>query len=309
MAVLNPPRVIPGLGRSIVNFLADSRREWDEDSLVEAFNPGVNESEGAADAVRNTLSAFRAIGIVEAGPQGTTRPADSVVADGTPHSRASFRRVMLKHVFDSERDGDPWALAEGDAITSGARDLTRALTWFLAQDALGEPLRWTDTSSNVERIQAAQFATNDHSRWPLVNDTRWNAFSRWAVALGLAVPSVSRTATGLVPLPTIAIADAVRTVPSGRTPIADFLGALARQLPAISDGTLRRGLVAQLGGNDPDPGVQAHAVDSSVAQSLRILASRGVLVFESLADANGVLLSGTDQSRTTHVTVNLGKKR
>lgn len=309
MAVLNPPRVIPGLGRSIVNFLAENRKEWDEASLVDAFNPGVNDSDGAADGVRNTLSAFRAIGILELGPGGTTQVAASVAAQGPAFGRATFRNLMLKHVFDLERDGDPWAVREGDASTSGARDLSRALAWFLAQDALGEPLRWTATGGNVERLQAAQFATNQNNQWALVNDTRWNAFSRWAVALGLAVPSVARSAPGLVPLPTVAVADAVTELPVGRTTIFDFLAALGQRVPAISGGALRRGLVTRLGGNDPDPGIQAHAIDSSVAQVLRLLASRGVLVFESLADADGILLSSSDQARTTHVTLKGGKKR
>lgn len=307
MAALNPPRVIPGLGRSIVNFLLENRKEWDDAALVDVFKPqGVNDAEGAADGVKNTLSAFRAIGILELAPGGLSTVARSVAKHGKAYGRAEFRSLMLKQVLDLDRDGDPWAVSEGDAYTRGARDLSRALSWFLAQDALGEPLRWAD---NVERLQASQFATTENGKWALINDTRWNAFSRWAPALGLAVPAVVRStgAPGLVPLPTVAIADVVATLPGGRIPIFDFLSTLAQRIPVLPDGVIRRGLVNRLGG-DPDPGVLAHAIDSSLSQVLRLLESRGVFVFETLADADGVQLSVSDQARTTHVTLNGSKK-
>ncbi|MGY2129385.1 protein DpdG [Blastococcus sp. SYSU DS0617] len=306
MAVLNPPRVIPGLGRSIVNFLIENRNSWDEAGLVDTFKPaGVNEDGGAADGVRNTISAFRAIGILESGAGGSTTVASSVTTSGRAFDRSGFRQLMLKHVFDLDRDGDPWSIAEGEAKTGGARDLSRALSWFLAQDALGEPLRWAD---NVERLQADQFATNQNDQWALINDTRWNPFARWAPALGLAVPSVVRSKAGLVPLPTLAITDALEEWADARMPIRQFLTVLARKLPVLPGGVIRNGLVARLGA-DPDPGIQAHAVDSSVAQALRILEARGRLGFESLADADGVPLSTSDQARTTHVILKGGKKR
>lgn len=305
MAVLNPPRVIPGIGRSIVNFLIENRSTWDDAGLVEAFKPpGVND-EGTGDGVRNTLSAFRAIGIIESGPEGSTVVASSVAATGRAFDRAEFRRLMLRHVFDLARDGDPWAIAEDDAVTRGARDLTRALSWFLAQDAQAEPLSWT---GNVQQLQSSQFATSERDRWAIINDTRWNAFSRWALALGLAAPSLVRSKPGLVPLPTIAVADALVEMPAARVPIFEFLDALAQKLPVLPGGWIRNGLVARLG-SDPDPGIQAHAVDSSLAQVLRILEARGRLRYESLADAEGVQLSTRDQARTTHVTLKGGKKR
>lgn len=306
MAVLNPPRVIPGLGRSIVNFLIENRSTWDDASLVEAFKPaGVNDDGNSADGVRNTLSAFRAIGIIENGSEGSTVVASSVAAVGRSFDRTEFRRVMLRHVFDLDRDGDPWSVPSGEGLTSGARDLSRALSWFLAQDALGEPLSW---ANNVEQLQNTQFATSENDRWALVNDTRWSAFSRWAPALGLATPSVVRSKPGLTPLPTLAVVDAVDELQEGRLAVFEFLDLLSDRLPVLPGGVIRDGLATRLG-SDPDPGLQAHAVDSSLAQVLRILEARGKLRFESLADAEGVQLSPLDQARTTHVTLKGSKKR
>lgn len=306
MAVLNPPRVLPGLGRAIINFLIESRSNWDEAGLVDAFKPlGVNESGAAADGVRNTVSAFRAIGMLESSTRGNISVANSVAVPGSRFGRDEFRRRMLSHVLDLSRDGDPWAVGDGDASTSGARDLTRALGWFLAQDALGTPLNWND---NVQKMQADQFGTGQNAQWPIANDTRWNAFARWAPALGLAVPSLVRATSGLVPLPTVAIADAVAEMPAGQMQVQDFLDALARKIPVLSRGVIRNGLVARLN-VDPDPGVQGNALDTSVAQVLRILESRGRLTLDNLADAGGVFLSRSSSSRTTHITLKGGKKR
>jgi hypothetical protein len=306
VAVLNPPRVLPGLGRSIVNFLIETRSSWDEPKLLESFKPsGMNEDATAADGVKNTLSAFRAVGILQNDSHGNITITRSVKEHGQVFSRTAFRRLMLAHVLDLGRDGDPWSVDEGDATTRGARDLTRALSWFLAQDALGPPLSWTD---NMQKLQSAQFRTNDNLQWAITNDTRWNAFSRWAPALGLASPSMARTKPGLVPLATVAVADAVDGIPAARMPINEFLGILARKLPILPGGVIRNGLVNRLG-SDPDPGIRSNAVDTSVAQVLRLLESRGRLEFENLADADGVQLSRSDQARVTHVTLKGGEQK
>lgn len=305
MAVLNPPRVFPGLGRAIVNFLLENRSTWDENRLVDAFKPqGVNEDVSAPEAVRNTVSALRAIGILMNDSQGNITIADSISAQGLQLNRPAFRRLLLRHVLDLSRDGDPWSVADGEASSFGARDLTRALSWFLAQDALGSPLRWADT---IQNLQFAQFGTNDHSQWAIVNVWRCGPFERWTEALGLGVPSVVRAKGGLVPLPTIAIADAVAEMPVTRMTIQEFLGALSLKLPVLHGGTVRSGLVARLG-LDPDPGVQGSAVDTSIAQALRSLEGRGQLEFESLADADGVYLSRSIEKRTTHVILKNGMK-
>ena len=306
MAVLNPPRVLPGLGRAIINFLIESRSSWDEAGLVDAFKPvGVNESGGAADGVKNTISAFRAIGMLNNSPQGTIAAAGSVTVHGSMFGRDEFRRLTLNHVLNLDRDGDPWAVGDDEASTSGARDLARALSWFLAQDALGTPLTWND---NIQQMQAEQFGTGENLHWPIANDTRWNAFARWAPSLGLAVPSVVRGTSGLVPLPTLAIADAVAEMPDGHMQIEDFLNVLARKLPVLWRGVIRNGLASRLA-VDPDPGVQGGAMDTSIAQVLGILETRGRLSLETLADAGGLFLSPSSHRRTTHVTLKGGKKR
>lgn len=304
MAVLNPPRSLPGLGRSIINFLIDARGEWTEESLLELFKPtGLNDGASAHDGLRNTVSAFRAIGMLTSGSGGLT-VTDSVTALGSKFSAAKFRRVMQTHAFNLERDGDPWQSKADEAHTSGGRDLTRALSWLLAQDALGRPLSWVD---NVQTMQRTQFGSPNNEVWAITNDTRWTAASRWALALGVASPPMVKSA-GVIPLPVVAINDVLDELPPGRTPIAEFLTRLGSKVPVLHGGAVRTALTAHLG-NDPDPGIAADCADSSVGQALRILGERGRLTFETLPDAHGVRLSRSDNIRQTHVTLKRGGKR
>src|SRR4051794_11490987 len=135
MAVLNPPRVLPGLGRAIVNYLLDARRTPTEDELVAAFKPeGLNPGADAASGVRNTISALRAIDVLEEAADGALRIGSKVETFKTPYTTRQFRRVLQDRVFANDHSGDLWATQAGEGHTSGARDLHRALTWVLAQD-------------------------------------------------------------------------------------------------------------------------------------------------------------------------------
>ncbi|MFF7458660.1 protein DpdG [Kitasatospora sp. NPDC008115] len=306
MAVLNPPRSLPGLGRAVISFLNTDRRSWTDETLVEAFKPpGLNDDKTSAAGVQDTLSAFRAIGMLTRDKNGVVTVTEGEHARGAL-TQAQFRRAVQRHVMDLSRDGDPWNVSAGDAYTSGARDLLRALSWFLAQDPLGRPLSWNE---NVQGLQDAQFGTSDNETWAVVNDTRWPPFSRWAKALGLASPSLLKSAPGLVPLPVVAIDDVLDELPEGRMTIVDFLAHLAVKLPVLHGGSARATLVATRLENDPDPGVLADCADSSVGQALRILEERGRVVFSALPDATGLRLLASDSNRHTHVTLARGGKR
>lgn len=306
MAVLNPPRTLPGLGRAIVNYLLDARRSSTEDDLIAAFKPdGLNPGAEAAGGLKNTISSLRAINVLETNPDGTLQLGAQVPARKAPFDPPEFRRLLQSRVFDLSRDGDVWATQLGDGHTSGARDLNRALTWVLAQDALGQPLSWTE---NLQTLQSEQFGTTDRESWAIVNDTRWVAASRWIVALGLATPSVMKDRTGVVPLPVAAVEDALRTMPAERLPIHDLLARIGQALPVLHGGSMRSGLVALLGA-DPDPGILADCADSSVGQALRILEDRGRIRFETLPDAQGIRLSRFDATRQTHAIVIHGGKK
>lgn len=304
MAVLNPPRTLPGLGRAIVNHLLDARRSATEDDLVAAFKPdGLNPDATAADGVRNTISSLRAIEVLRTSTDGTLQLGEKVPAPQTPFDRDQFRRLLQARVFDLSRDGDVWVTQAGDAHTSGARDLNRALSWVMAQDALGRPLSWVD---NLQTMQAEQFRTTNQQAWAITNDTRWTAASRWILALGLGTASVMKDRPGLVPLPVVALDDALASIPDERISVHELLSRIGKAVPVLHGGSMRAGLVSTLG-TDPDPGIAADCADSSVGQALRMLEERGRVVFETLPDAPGIRLSRFDAARQTHATVKGGE--
>ena len=109
MAVLNPPRTLPGLGRAIVNYLLDARRSSTEDDLVAVFKPeGLNSGANAADGVRNTISSLRAINVLDTDSNSALKLDERVPVPKGPFSTDHFRRVLQARVFDLGRDGDIW---------------------------------------------------------------------------------------------------------------------------------------------------------------------------------------------------------
>jgi hypothetical protein len=311
MAVLNPPRSLPGLVRSIINHLLDSRAKYDEDRLQRLFVPdGLNDDLGRLDGIKNTLAAMRALTMIASDSEGHLSPSTSVLdaSEGEPFTRDAFRTVLREHVLDLARDGDPWQLDDEAARTAGARDLTRALSWFLAQDALGAPLSWTGQgASNAQELQAGQMPGWSNDDLPLSNDTRWAAFSRWAPALGFAEAASAGSIQGLVPLPIRAVRDVICSFEGDEWMISDFLAHIGSRLPVLAGGPLRRSLTNLLDA-DPDPSVNDNAVDSSVAQSLLILDDEGTIRLTYESDAESRTLSSDQSQRFTHVHV-LGRKR
>jgi hypothetical protein len=288
MAVLNPPGALPGLARSIVNHLLMARASYDVPRLTALFAPaGINTSPDWTRGVDNTLSAARAIGLIETS-LGETVVVPEVVRDkagGRPFTRSGFRRLLRELVLDVRRDGDPWAV-DDEARTTGARDLNRALSWFLAQDALGPALSWTGPDEHsAERLQSAQLQHLPDEDRPIVNDTRWGAFGRWVMAMGLAEPAPVRgSGVGLVPLPQEAIRDVALRMERRTWPVAEFLDALAAALPVLDGGVFREGLRSVLS-EEPDPGVRVHAVDTSIAQAVLLLEDEGCLDLTYGSDA------------------------
>ena len=160
MAVLNPPRTLPGLGRAIVNYLLDARRSSTEDDLVAAFKPeGLNPGAEAAGGLKNTISSLRAINVLETNSDGNLQLGAKVPPRSLRSPRTEFRTTSFRPASStSAATATSGRRKLGDGHTSGARDLNRALTWVMAQDALGQPLSWTD---NLQTMQTEQFGTTD----------------------------------------------------------------------------------------------------------------------------------------------------
>lgn len=286
MAVLNPPSALPGLARVIVNHLLLSRAVYDEERLTALFAPSDLGDGDVTRGVDNTLRACRALGVLVQGPEQRISVSQGVqeAYNGVAFTRDAFRVLLRSSVLDLRRDGDPWLQGEGGR-TAGAKDLMRALAWFLNQDALGSSLSWrAQGEGNVQTMQARQLPNTAEEERPIVNDTRWSSFTRWVVALGFAEAATGLGATGLVPLPARAVRDVVQRMSPGSRPIEEFLGALARELPVLPGGSVSDGLRSQLS-EDTDPSLRLGGLSSGIAQSLLILEDEGLLTMSYGADA------------------------
>jgi hypothetical protein len=306
MAILNPPSSLPGLARSMTNYLLGSDTTCEEERLVALFSPpGLAGDDAGSRGVDNTLVVGRAIGLFEhTGDRRVllSRPAVDR-ADGRPYSKVDFRRLVRDLVLDRERDGDPWDNAAGPR-TSGARDLARALSWFLAQDASGPPLTWNaDDRHSIQSLQSSQLRSVPRDDRAILNDTRWGAFTRWAPFLGLTDHAyVQSVGIGLVPFPAVAIRDVLAELPPGAQSVAAVLQYIRKRLPVLHGGAYRRSLDSLLP-DDPDPCVRRNGLDSSIAQSLLLLEEEGILKLEQRADAERELILDEVERYVSHVVI------
>ncbi|MFG1828651.1 protein DpdG [Micromonospora chersina] len=311
MAVLNPPSALPGLARSITNHLIKSRASYDVERITALFAPsGISNSPDRTRGVDNTLRAARAIGLIMQDSSGTLTVPEDVAArsSGGGLTREEFRQVLRRAALNLRRDGNPWA-GDIEARTAGARDLSRALSWFLAQDALGPALSWRGKGRHsVELLQSEQLRHLADEERPFSNDTRWGAFGRWALALGLAEPAIAEAGGGLVPLPLRAVRDVVLRMQPGKRPIGAFLTELATELPVLEGGVARAGLRALLG-EDPDPGIRNESVDTSVSQSMLVLEEEQVLELTYGSDADARVLGDPEGRKVSNVEVLIGVRR
>ncbi|MCX8557523.1 protein DpdG [Mycolicibacterium mucogenicum] len=309
MTVINAVGALPGLGRLIVHTLVATDSGIDRDDLYRTLLPeSLHRGQNPLSNIDATLTALKDIGVTDErdgkvllAPQAQTRLREA------PITRSAYRK-LLQHFMFSTVDTDPWRLAAGDTLTSGTKDINRALSWALAQDVRGT-LTWNRTEGgfvNVELTQQDQLPTNPELR-PFANGVRWGNFMRWATALGMAQPAFQ--AIGIYPDATVAIRDYVSDMPPGRQTIDGFLEALTNRMPVLSGGPLHTSFL-QLTASNPDPDAAAGLLDTTVAQAILALEDEGVLNLPApQADAAGrtIGLGVTPQRRITHVEVNEGQ--
>lgn len=187
-------------------------------------------------------------------------------------------------------DGDNWPWFRGELLrrmsqnglesieTEGtAPDLILGFTWFLRLNPL-RPLR-LDWSSGPEPHKVGFISTS----------AQWNAFQRWALALGLARRSEQGRNGVLIPDASTAIADQIPCLPASGT-AADWLHNLRSRLPIFGAPALLKEL--------PDGGPSRDAVPPGVAMGLLKLEAAGVLSLESADDAKDVIPLGlTEKTR------------
>lgn len=281
MALLNPPQILPNVARTIYRALlqADGNAMARDDlakllaptSLTKGDGTGVGPGSKALD---DTLNACVTIRLLE-------RDADAIsLHRGLPDSARDRRRrdeglreLVRELIFAEDINAGLWT------STEGARDLTRALAWFLAQNPLNAPGPWNEPDG-VDTAQDRQLAGDEKV---FSNDTRWGAFVRWATFLGFGWQMPRENKDVLIPDPTAAMRSVVaQVVPKERQEIGSVLEALASVMPVIDGGKFRREVEGRM---KPGSYQADDQLSPSLAHALLRLRDLQILVLENLPDA------------------------
>jgi hypothetical protein len=283
MPLLNPPQILPAVARVLFRALkaADGfglpRAELAKSVAPASLARGTDSAPGdGSKGFDDTLTACVMIGLfdrdgdmIRLHPElpGYTRDR----RQGDHHFRPLVRDLIL-------RDALNYGLWDS---TEGARDLTRALAWYLAQDPLQPPASWNEPGG-VDIAQERQFISGERI---FSNDTRWGAFDRWATFLGFgrSLPRAGKTV--LVPDPTEAIRHAVPSVLTTQLlEIGVVIEELGHLIPVLDGGTYRRDVEARmkqeavLSGDD--------LLSPSLAHALLRLRDERIIILEDLPDAS-----------------------
>jgi hypothetical protein len=294
MPLLNPPNILPNGMYLIAKYLAQQGGPVDRQRLKALLQPSTLPlPAGGAKTFDVCLKGLRDLGLVVT--DGVLVEADPNLV--IPQDVRAFGGVLL----DACARNDAAVL---DDVKAVQRDLLVALTWWCAQDPYGGPVGWTE---GVDRMLPHDLGPAFAS-FPIGNDTAWQAFVRWAVALGFAehdgLPSKpSKASSTVVPDMTRAVTAVLWTTRwNGAIPAAQAVSFLREALPMVDGGRLAKALREDW--NLP-PGRRAasNALDVAFSHALLRSADEGVLVLQDQADAPGkVLLSdGPEVRLVSHV--------
>lgn len=302
MALLNPPGQLPSVARIIYRYLlhvAGSKGET-KDRLDQLLAPRTLVSDENA-AFKDTLLMCKSIGLVQEA-DGVVRlnPELPEPARNRETGERELPRTVRGLVLAKERNDDLWK------DTSDARDLTRALCWFLTQDIYHAPGRWKE-GEGVPTVQEAQRADLRRADFVFSNDTRWGAFTRWAPFLGLAwrhgLDHNGQMRGILLPDPTEAVRDTVLALEAReRWDAGEFISELARELPVIDGGTYRVEFEERTErSNRPQD-----TLSSSLSHALLRLDAEGMLTLRGESDIDALTLTGVEGApvrAVSHITV------
>jgi len=283
MAFLQPD-ILPAMAEAMHRQLAAApgarlKRATLRDSVV----PSGLRRAGNEKLFNDTLRELLGIGALEADDDDIRLPD---VADA--RERGAMAALVRAQAMATEHEADLWERdAFGSLLLTGARDLVRALAWFLNLDVLTGPFDFLDTTPSLTNLQDLQLGER-----PIFNIERWRPFVRWARYLGFvsdySLYGGSGSSTAAVfPDPNRAIAAVLpKIIDGGWAPLESVIPRLAEKLPVLDGGVYRRAIIER-----GAPEAQADC-SPTLTLALRALAARGVIELqEGAGDAPKLTLS------------------
>jgi hypothetical protein len=281
------PDILPAMAEAIHRQLADARggRLSEESLAATVVPPGVSKGTIGEKYFADTLRELGSIGAVHIADGQVSLPNEARGA----RDPGAMRALVRSNAMRSEAETDLWEKDElGSLVLLGARDLVRALAWFLSLDVLAGPYSYDRGSSPINSLQ------EQHTGERLIfNKDRWHPFVRWTRYLGFTRELSLYSGTGrseqtLLPDPTDAVRVALpQCVPTDEwVPLSAAIVALSQALPVLDRGTYRRSIHEQ---GAPEPAADC---SPSLTLALERLAAAGEIEFEvGAGDAEKVVFA------------------
>ena len=269
MAFLQPD-ILPAMAEAIHRQLAGARgARLSEETLAASVVPsGLSKGSGGDKYFADTLRELAGIGVIQIEDGQVGLPE----ANRESRSPGAMAGLVRTSAMAAERDSDLWQKDDlGSLMLLGARDLVRALAWFMSLNVLNGPFTFAKGANPLSQLQEVQ--TGERL---IFNETRWLPFVRWARYLGFLrdvslYSGSGRSEPGVLPDPTDAVRAVLpRCVSNGDwVPLSAALPTLAAELPVLDGGIYRRAIHGQ--------GVPASDVDVSPTLTLALerLRARG----------------------------------
>lgn len=280
MSVLNQAsdgqfNVLISLVRAAVRF--GPRERGDLLALCGAGVPGVD-----ASRLNSTLLRWMELGLFEAndGQITVAEPYRGRLGKDVGKAEALLPAIAREIVLRPDNNQRFWEAEENKSA-----DLTRGLSWLLAQD-----IYTIDTSSHekVEALETAQQA--DTTKRMMQNNTRWNGLKIWAVYLGFG------RGENFTIDPTVAVREALPAILPTDAPISarDFLNRTKEILPVLDQGAYRLKVEDALKDSAWSPPDDSR-LSTSLSRAIERLVHTGELAMEQRADAeDGLQLTGVN---------------
>jgi hypothetical protein len=303
MGIVNPPEVQPGVMRAIYRL---SLRFGAKGESLDAYRSllvppdGMPSGGNRERAVELNLAEARKIGLLIDGKGKRLRcsiPAPPAGAHPEQFFVAGLRTLLFEERNNPDlfgRGGQEEGAEVGEDETLStvlASEFTRIQTWLIMKSKTGQALRW-NSEARERSIQV--LGENVPGGGFVRNDTRWGAFRRWAVYLGLA----RRTEKGsdLIVDPSRAVLEALASHDDEEITAVELTSWLAARIPVLDGGAYWRQMRSFLG-EEKEPGLSA-----AFELALLRAGAEGAVEFHRRSDFGGrsLVLGGRN---FTHATV------
>ncbi|MFE6739038.1 protein DpdG [Streptomyces tubercidicus] len=179
MALINVDASRPDPMWAVVRLLAHSKQPVSLTSARALLSPPTlasREKDDASEMFNKAIKTLRELGLLHV--HDSTSELELVGPAALLNGRDwyAFSAALRTAMLEPERNS---GLGDNDE-QKGARDLTRALAWFLTFDPMGPPVGW----EQAQKLR--QDALKPEAGPAIVNAERWGMFGDWAPALGLA---------------------------------------------------------------------------------------------------------------------------